>query len=84
MFAIAGSLTVAFVAWGIWSPRNVAAVAEAAFYWSTDNLGWMFNAVAIIVLASTVGIALSRYGRIPLGKDGEKPEFSTFSWTAML
>ncbi|WP_150254248.1 BCCT family transporter [Nocardiopsis deserti] len=84
VFAIAGSLTVAFVIWGIWSPGNVAAVAETAFYWSTDNLGWMFNVVAIVVLVATMGIALSPYGRIPLGKDGERPEFSTFSWTAML
>jgi len=84
VFAVAGSLTVAFVIWGITSPANVAAVAETAFYWSTDNLGWMFNVVAIIVLVSTVGIALSPYGKIPLGKDGERPEFSTFSWTAML
>ncbi|GAB3712494.1 BCCT family transporter [Nocardiopsis oceani] len=84
VFAITGSLTVAFVAWGISSPESVAAVAETAFYWSTDNLGWMFNAVAIIVLVSLLGIAFSRYGRIPLGKDGEEPEFSTFSWTAML
>ncbi|PDP89499.1 choline transporter [Glycomyces fuscus] len=84
VFAIAGSLTVSFVIWGIWSPGSVAGVAETAFYWSTDNLGWMFNVVAIVVLVATVGIALSPYGRIPLGKDGERPEFSTFSWTAML
>ena len=84
VFAIAGSLTVAFVIWGISSPENVSAVAETAFYWSTDNLGWMFNVVAIVVLVALLGIAFSPYGRIPLGKDSEKPEFSTFSWTAML
>ncbi|MEU3308868.1 BCCT family transporter [Nocardiopsis sp. NPDC055551] len=84
VFAIAGSLTVAFVIWGVLSPESVAGVAETAFYWSTDNLGWMFNVVAIVVLVSLLGIALSPYGNIPLGKDGERPEFSTFSWTAML
>ena len=84
VFAIAGSLTVAFVIWGILSPSSVAGVAETAFYWSTDNLGWMFNVVAIVVLVALLGIALSPYGNIPLGKDGERPEFSTFSWTAML
>ena len=31
-----------------------------------------------------VWLALSRYGRIPLGGDGEKPEFSTVSWIAMM
>ena len=84
VFAIAGSLTTAFVVWGIWSPTSVASVAETAFNWSTNNLGWMFNTVAIVVLIALVGMALSPYGKIPLGKDHEKPEFSTFSWTAML
>ncbi|GAA3279370.1 BCCT family transporter [Nesterenkonia halobia] len=84
VFSIAGALTVAFVVWGIVSPESVAPVAEAAFSWSMENLGWVFNLVAIVVLVALVGMALSPYGRIPLGKEGEKPEFSTFSWTAML
>ena len=84
VFVIAGSLASAFVIWGIWSPTSVASVAETAFSWSTNNLGWMFNTVAIVVLIALVGMALSPYGKIPLGKDGEKPEFSTFNWTAML
>ncbi|QIM18213.1 BCCT family transporter [Leucobacter coleopterorum] len=84
VFAIAGSLTVAFVIWGVASPDSVAAVSQTAFNWSTNNLGWMFNAVAIVVLIALLGLAFSKYGKIPLGKDGDKPEFSTFSWTAML
>lgn len=31
-----------------------------------------------------LAIAFSRFGRIPLGLDGEKPEYSTISWAAML
>ncbi|PQZ94734.1 choline transporter [Arthrobacter sp. MYb227] len=84
IFLIAGSLTSAFVIWGIISPASVASVAATSFNWSTENLGWMFNTVAIVVLIALVGMALSPYGKILLGKDNEKPEFSTFSWTAML
>ncbi len=29
-------------------------------------------------------VAFGRYGKIRLGDEGEKPEFSTFSWIAML
>src|SRR5699024_7737890 len=29
-------------------------------------------------------LAFSRFGNIPLGKDDEKPEFSRFSWIAMM
>ncbi|GAA1761320.1 BCCT family transporter [Kocuria aegyptia] len=81
---MAGTLTVAFVVWGVLSPSSVSEVASAAFSWTTANLGWLFNAVATVVLAVLLWLALSRYGKIPLGKDGETPEFSTFSWVAML
>jgi choline-glycine betaine transporter len=27
---------------------------------------------------------MSRYGKLPLGRDGEKPEFRTVSWVAMM
>ena len=84
VFGIAGVLTVAFVIWGIVGTESVSIVAGAAYDWSTRNLGWLFNLVAIVILVALLAIAMSPYGRIVLGKDGEKPEFSTFSWVAML
>nr|WP_298802115.1 BCCT family transporter [uncultured Pseudokineococcus sp.] len=84
VLAVAGTLTVAFVVWGVTSPETVASAAQAAYDWATTNLGWMFNLVAVVVLVALLGIALSPYGKIPLGKEGEEPEFGTFSWTAML
>lgn len=84
VFSIAGALTVAFVIWGLVNPASVAEVANAAYGWITRNLSWLFSAVATIVLFTLLALAFTRYGRIPLGKDGEKPEFSTFSWVAML
>src|SRR5699024_10798102 len=77
-------LTVAFVIWGLVSPDNVGRVADAAYTWVTTNLSWLFSAVATIVLFSLLALAITRYGKIPLGKDGEKPEFSNFSRVAML
>ena len=84
VFVVAGTLTVAFVAWGVVAPENVSAVAGTAFDWATRNVGWLFNAVAIVVLVSLLVLAFSPYGKIPLGKDGEDVEFSTFAWVAML
>ncbi|MDP3892917.1 BCCT family transporter [Nocardioides sp.] len=84
VFAVAGTLTVAFVIWGVVAPDNVASVAATAFDWATSNVGWLFNSVAIVVLVSLLVLAFSPYGRIPLGKDGEEVEFSTFAWVAML
>jgi choline/carnitine/betaine transport len=84
VFAVAGTMTVAFVIWGVLAPDSVATVAEAAFVWATMNVGWLFNSVAIVVLVSLLILAFSPYGKIPLGKDGEEVEFSTFAWVSML
>lgn len=84
VFAVAGALTVAFVVWGVVSPDSVASVAAAAFAWATRHVGWLFNLVAIVVLVSLLVLAFSPYGKVPLGKDGEEVEFSTFGWVAML
>ena len=84
VFLVAGALAVGFVIWGIVDTASVSVVANAAYAWTMSHLGWLFNAVATVVLISLLALALSRYGSIPLGKDGERPEFSTFSWVAML
>lgn len=84
VFGVAGVLACGFVVWGIVGTASVSVVADAAYGWTMNNLGWLFNAVATIVLVAMLGLAISRYGTIPLGKDGERPEFSTFSWVAML
>jgi glycine betaine transporter len=36
------------------------------------------------MLITSIWLALSRYGRIKLGKDDDEPEFSTVSWLTML
>lgn len=84
IFAITGVLTVAFVIWGVTSPESVGSVSGMAYEWTMNHAGWLFNAVAIVVLVFLLILAATRYGRIPLGKDGEQPEFSTFAWISML
>ncbi|MGO2721795.1 MAG: BCCT family transporter, partial [Brachybacterium tyrofermentans] len=70
VFGVAGVLTVAFVIWGIVDPAGVGEVADIAYAWTMTHLGWLFNAVATVVLVSLLILAFSRYGKIPLGKDG--------------
>lgn len=84
VLAVARVLAVGFVIWGIVATDSVGVVANAAYGWVMEHLGWLFNAVATIVLVTMLVLAFTRYGKIPLGKDEERPEFSTFSWVAML
>ncbi|WP_081408685.1 BCCT family transporter [Acinetobacter larvae] len=47
-------------------------------------LGWYYVLVIVLCLLFVLWLALSKVGHIPLGKDGDKPEFSYLAWTAML
>lgn len=79
-----GALIIAFVIWGVINPNQVFAVSTTALNWVMTNLGWLFTIVAAGMMLFLLALAFSRYGKIPLGMDGEKPEFSTGSWAAML
>ncbi|WP_270408844.1 BCCT family transporter [Brachybacterium paraconglomeratum] len=81
---VVGAVIIGFVAWGVLAPQQVFDISGAALTWVMHNLGWVFNALAIGMVILLLVIALSRYGRIPLGLDGEKPEYGTASWAAML
>ncbi|MFE9339373.1 BCCT family transporter [Streptomyces sp. NPDC007063] len=48
------------------------------------NLSWFYMALVSLFVIFVIWIGIGRYGDIKLGKDHEKPEFSTLSWFAML
>lgn len=84
VFWLTAIAIVAFVTWGVISPESVSEVAGNVFNWTMVNLGWLFNLVAALCLVFLLFIAFSRFGNIRLGTDDEEPEFSRFTWVAML
>ena len=84
ILAVVGLLVVGFVVWGVLQPDAVLAVSSAALDWVMLHAGWLFALLAIGMVVFLLVLAFSRYGEIPLGLDGEKPEYSTASWSAML
>ncbi len=74
----------ALVAWGSLSTGTLKAFADSALDWLVTNIGWGFVLAATGFVIFALFLAFSRYGRIPLGEDGEKPEFRTVSWIAMM
>lgn len=79
-----GGAVVAFIAWGIIAPQQVFDVSSVALDWVMRNLGWIFTLLAAGLMFFLLILAFTRYGKIPLGLDGEEPEYSTISWAAML
>jgi len=62
-------------------------IIEAFTYYqkkASDNAGWFFILATNAFVIAALYFALSPYGKIRLGGNEAKPDFSTFSWFAML
>ncbi|WP_460406758.1 BCCT family transporter [Actinophytocola sediminis] len=85
VFGVAAALTVVFLAWGVFGTDSMISVASSIL---NDGIipygGWAFVLVASGFVLFAIGLSISRYGRIPLGADEERPEFRTVSWIAMM
>ncbi|RRO14719.1 BCCT family transporter [Saccharopolyspora rhizosphaerae] len=84
VFGVAALLVLIFLGWGVSSPGSLGAFADAALRWAVKDIGWVFALVTTGFVVFVGWLALSRYGAIPLGRDGEQPEFRTPSWIAMM
>jgi glycine betaine transporter len=84
VFGSAFALVLAFVLWGVFGADSLASGVNAAFGEIIDNTGWVFVLTSTGFVALAAVLAASRYGHIRLGRDDDRPEFSTGSWVAML
>ncbi len=84
LFAIAAVMALGFVVWGFATPTGLGTVSGSVLGWITGNLGWLFVLLASAFVVFVIWLAAGKYGRIPLGRDTERPEFRTISWIAMM
>ncbi|EKA61786.1 choline/carnitine/betaine transport [Janibacter hoylei PVAS-1] len=84
VFGITAVLSVAFVLWGVISTSSLSSASESGLDWVVTNTGWLFALASTGFVFFVIWLAASKYGNIPLGADGEEPEFRTISWIAMM
>ncbi|QIV87362.1 BCCT family transporter [Glutamicibacter mishrai] len=84
VFGIAGALALAFIVWGFVTPEGLGKASDVALDWVITNTGWLFVIAASVFAIFVIVVAAKNFGRIPLGKDDEKPQFSTVSWISMM
>ena len=84
LLIIALAVTGAIALWGILDTAGLAAFASRLVAIQFTSRAWFIMLTVSFVLIVSIGLALSRYGRIKLGRDDDEPEFSTVSWLTML
>lgn len=57
---------------------------DKAMYFITHHTAWLWEFIVFGCLVFLAWLALGRYGNVKLGGPDDKPEFSTFTWVAMM
>jgi glycine betaine transporter len=66
------------------SADMVKQVFDKIFKFFINNFGWAYLLLVAGFVLFCFVMAMTKYGNVRLGKDDEKPEFSTSAWFAML
>ena len=77
-------ISAIFVAWAVLFTENLNTVTTSSLNWVTESFGWTYLVVTLGILVFLVFLAFSPAGDIRLGKDTDRPEFSTLTWFAMI
>jgi len=84
VFFISAVLVIAFVAGTLAFPESANGMLNGAKAWAIEHFDWLFMVSGNIFVLFCIAIAVMPTGKIRLGGQKAKPEFSTLSWFAML
>ncbi len=80
----AKAMVVVFVVFTVLNVELASEVYSAIRGWIEGALNWYYITTLTIIFFVCMYLLFSRYGSIRLGDDTSRPEFSNFSWFAML
>lgn len=75
---------IAIVLWGSFAPNNLNSITGTVTAFISDRFGWFYMLGFITIIAFSVYLMFSRFGKIKLGKEDDEPDFSLRAWFAML
>ncbi|KYG57746.1 glycine betaine uptake BCCT transporter [Planococcus maritimus] len=84
VFYIAFALVILTVSFGVIAPEAFEQATGTIRTYINAAFGWYYLMIMALLLIFVIVIVVSPYGKIRLGRDSDRPEFSTFTWLAML
>jgi len=78
------SLVTIFIIFAFFFNDALGSFASSTLGIAVDYFGWFYLLAAFLVIVLLIGLCISPYGGIRLGKDTDRPELKTLSWFAML
>ncbi|WP_227396445.1 BCCT family transporter [Jeotgalibacillus aurantiacus] len=84
VFYVSAAIITVLVLIGAFLPAQFSAGANAAFGFTTESFGWLYLLAVFFFVLFLLFLALTRYGRVRLGGDDDRPEYPFFTWIGML
>ncbi|MDO4289360.1 MAG: BCCT family transporter [Eubacterium sp.] len=84
IFTVSVIITLALALVSMLFTAQVSDIFTNIFDFFSNQLGFAYIAFALFVIIACLFVSISPYGKIRLGKDDEKPEYSNISWFSMI
>ncbi|WP_153731022.1 BCCT family transporter [Sporosarcina obsidiansis] len=84
VFYITIGLVILAVGYGVIDPEHFESITNSVKGFVSSTFGWYYMLLMTLLLLLSIFIIFSPYGKIRLGKDEDRPQFSTITWIAML
>ena len=84
VFWIASLLILVFVIGTLLVPESAKEAFDGAKGWSISNFDWLFMVAGNIFVIFCLMLIIMPVGKVRIGGDDARPEFSTMSWFSML
>lgn len=84
VFYITIGLVIVTVGYGALAPESFAHFTTTGKNFIASTFGWYYLVLLSFMLGLSFFFILSPYGKIRLGRDSDRPQFSTTTWIAML
>jgi glycine betaine transporter len=84
IFGIAVLVLLLFAIVGFIFPEILSGILNACFNFLIEYAGWFYLGSVFLLFLFSIVIAIGRHGKIRLGEDDDRPEYSLITWFAML
>ncbi|MFC0581989.1 BCCT family transporter [Micrococcoides hystricis] len=84
VFLVSVGLVIVFVVVTALSPAAIGEAMGGAMNAVAGTIGWSYLVVPLLCVFLMAWLAISRFGKLRLGSQECRPEYSTFSWLAMI
>lgn len=84
VFIISALIILVFVIGTISSPKEAKEILDGAKWWSINNFDWLFMLSGNLFVIFCLLLIILPVGKIRIGGEDAKPEFTNFAWFSML